>query len=153
VHRTAVHRPNATIRRTAVRRPHETVHRTVRTHRVAPHRTVVTRKTTVHRSGPAHGRVTLTSRRPAHFHRVFRAPHRYRVGVWHAPRGFAYRRFSIGERIPAVLLAAEFFLTGYDAYGLEVPPDGYIWVRDGNDAVLVDQETGEVVEVVYDVFY
>jgi len=157
-HRTVVHHPNThtTVRRTAVRRPNTTVHRTVRTHHVAPHRTVTTRRTTtVHRGHTVRGRVTV-KRGPihlAHYHRVFRAPHRYRIGVWHAPHGFAYRRFGIGERIPAVLLAAEFFLTSFDAYGLESPPDGYVWVRDGNDAVLVDQETGEVVEVEYDVFY
>lgn len=89
----------------------------------------------------------------AHFHHVFRAPHRYRIGVWHAPRGFYYRRFGIGERVPAVLLVSSYFLNDYYNYGLEDPDDGYVWVRDGDDAVLVDEDTGEVVEVEYDVFY
>jgi hypothetical protein len=47
----------------------------------------------------------------AHFHKVFRAPRRYHARAWVAPRGFTYRRFGIGERIPAVLLVADFFLT------------------------------------------
>jgi len=89
----------------------------------------------------------------AHFHRAFRAPHRFHARAWVAPRGFAYRRFSIGERIPAILLAADFFLTDYSTYGLEYPGDGCVWVRDGDDAVLVDRDTGEVIEVEYDVFY
>lgn len=149
VRRTTVHHPrtHTTVRRTTVQRPHATAHRTVRTQHVSPHRTVVTRHTNVNR------RVTVSNRRPAHYHRVFRAPHRYRVGVWHAPRGFAYRRFAIGERIPSALLAAEFFLTSYALYGLEAPPPEYVWVRDGDDAVLVDRYTGEVIEVEYDVFY
>jgi Ni/Co efflux regulator RcnB len=84
---------------------------------------------------------------------VFRASHRYRVGRWHAPWGFHYRRFGIGERIPAILLVSTYFILDYYDYGLDEPDDGYVWVRDGDDAVLVDRYTGEVVEVEYDVFY
>jgi Ni/Co efflux regulator RcnB len=51
------------------------------------------------------------------------------------------------------LLAADFFLTSYWLYGLDPPPPDYVWVRDGPDAVLVDRYTGEVIQVVYDVFY
>ncbi|HWA88966.1 MAG TPA: RcnB family protein [Rhizomicrobium sp.] len=152
-HRTVVHRE---VHRTPQR--HTTV-----TRRVTPHRTVVTRRTTAHHETTVHRKVTVAPGRNhlapgrnhpvAGFHWTRRAPHRYRIGTWHAPRGFAYRRFAIGERIPAVLLAADFFLTGYAAYGLEAPPPGYIWVRDGDDAVLVDRYTGEVIAVEYDVFY
>lgn len=148
-HRTAVHRE--TVHRAPAHR--QTVHRTV-TRRVTPHRTVVTRRTTAHHATTVHRRVTTTARsHPGHFHKAFRAPRRFHAGVWHAPRGFAYRRFAIGERVPAVLLVATFFLDAYASYGLEPPPPGYVWVRDGDDAVLVDRETGEVVEVAYGVFY
>lgn len=86
--------------------------------------------------------------------KVFRAPQRFHIArPWIAPRGFVYRRFALGERIPTVLLAADFFLSDYATYGLEYPPPGYVWVRDGGDAVLVDQSTGEVIQVEYDVFY
>jgi Ni/Co efflux regulator RcnB len=138
-------------------------HTTVTRH-VSPHRTVVTRRTTSHHNTTVHRKVTShfgngdrnnngRGRKVAGFHWSRRAPHRYHAAAWHAPRGFSYRRFSIGERIPAVLLVADFFLTDYVSYGLDVPPDGYIWVRDGNDAVLVDRYTGEVIAVEYDVFY
>jgi Ni/Co efflux regulator RcnB len=73
--------------------------------------------------------------------------------AWVGPRGFAYRRFGIGERIPGILLAADFFIADYALYGLEYPGEEYVWVRDGDDAVLVDRYTGEVIEVEYDVFY
>lgn len=33
------------------------------------------------------------------------------------------------------------------------PPYGAIWVRVGNDALLVDRDSGEVITVQYDVFY
>jgi len=95
-----------------------------------------------------HGRISV-----AHFHHVFRAPHRYRAGYWRAPWGFHYRRFGIGERIPGILLVSTYFIDDYYDYDLDEPDDGYVWVRDGDDAVLVDRYTGEVIEVEYDVFY
>ena len=143
---------------------HAQRHTTVTRH-VSSHRTVVTRRTTAHHNTTVHRKVTVNrgngdranhntgGRKVAGFHWTRRAPHRYHAAAWHAPRGFTYRRFSIGERIPAVLLVADFFLTDYVSYGLDVPPDGYIWVRDGDDAVLVDRYTGEVIAVEYDVFY
>jgi Ni/Co efflux regulator RcnB len=143
-HRAVVHRE--------IRRGPE--HRTTVTRKVTPHRTVVTRRRTSHHHTIVHRKVTVQrGRHAAGFHWVRRAPHRYRIGVWHAPYGFHYRRFSVGERIPAALLAADFFLTAYAEYGLEPPPPGYVWVRDGDDAVLVDRYTGEVIAVEYDVFY
>jgi Ni/Co efflux regulator RcnB len=148
---------------------HQTAHKTTTVHRSAPahrktvHRTVTIhhanrntthKKVIVHRKTVTHRNVTVRAHANLkHFHQSFRAPHRYRIGAWNAPRGFSYRRFGIGERIPALLLISTYFLTDYALYGLEAPDDGYIWVRDGSDAVLVDRETGEVVEVEYDVFY
>ncbi len=121
-------KPNETVRRTVTERPNgNTVRRTVTTR---PNRDVrVIRK-------------------------VVRSPRRYHAArPWIAPRGFTYRRFRLGERVPAILLAAPFFLTSYWLYGLEAAPPGYVWVRDGADAVLVNRYTGEVVQVRYDVFY
>ena len=88
------------------------------------------------------------------FRRAAQAPRRYRIArPWIAPRGYVYRRFALGERIPGVLLAAGFFLGDFGIYGLEAPPYGYVWVRDGSDAVLVDRYTGEVIQVQYGLFY
>ena len=33
------------------------------------------------------------------------------------------------------------------------PPPGTIWVRDGSDALLIDQGDGEIIQVDYSVFY
>ena len=38
------------------------------------------------------------------------------------------------------------------ALGLLTPWDGYEWVRYGDDALLVDIDTGEVIRVEYDLF-
>ncbi len=139
-----------THRTTVTRRTHPTATRH-RTH----HTTTVRRVTTTHRKVTAARHIVTGARKVdiSRYRRVVRAPHRYRINAWVAPRGFSYRRFSLGERIPGVLLAADFFLTSFALYGLEAPPDGYVWVRDGTDAVLVDRETGEVVQVQYDAFY
>lgn len=127
---------------TVQHRPHETVRRSV-TER--PNGNVVRRTVTERANGNRNVHVTR---------RVVRAPHRFHARrPWIAPRGFTYRRFSLGERVPAALLAADFFLSDYFSYGLTPPPPGYVWVRDGSDAVLVDRYTGEVVQVEYDVFY
>jgi Ni/Co efflux regulator RcnB len=121
-------KPNETVRRTVTERPNGN---TVR-------RAVTTRP---------NGNVRV-------IRKVVRSPRRYHAArPWIAPRGFVYRRFRLGERVPTVLLAAPFFLTSYSLYGLEAAPPGYVWVRDGRDAVLVNRYTGEVVQVRYDVFY
>lgn len=118
--------PNVIDKRTTVRQgPNETVRRTVTTR--------------------PNGNVRITRK-------VIRAPRRFHIRAWVAPRGFTYRRFALGERVPTLLLAAPFFLTDFITYGLTPPPPGFVWVRDGSDAVLVDQSSGEVVQVEYDLF-
>jgi Ni/Co efflux regulator RcnB len=37
-------------------------------------------------------------------------------------------------------------------FGLAPPPYGYEWVRNGDDALLIDTNTGEILQVEYDVF-
>jgi Ni/Co efflux regulator RcnB len=139
--RVVVHKNNETVRKTVTERPNGTdVRRTV-TER--PNGKVTTRTV---RERP-NGNVRVTRK-------TFRAPRRFHIGrPWVAPRGFVFRHFRLGERVPAVLLATDYFLTSYWLYGLEAPPPGYIWIREGTDAVLVDRYTGEVVQVAYDVFY
>ena len=106
------------------------------------------------RSPPAaHGRPAAARPNVAQYRRAVQAQHRYHFArPWAAPRGYAYRRFALGERIPPVLLVASFFIPAYATYGLAPPPGGYVWVRNGADAVLVDQATGEVIQVQYGLF-
>jgi Ni/Co efflux regulator RcnB len=151
--RVVVHKGNETVRKTVNERPNGTeVRRTVteRPNGADVRRTVTERPNGNMMSRPVrvrtNGNVRVT-RKVVRATRRFRAPR-----PWVAPRGFSYRRFSLGERVPAVLLGATYFLD-FALYGLEAPPPGYVWVRDGNDAVLVDQSTGEVVQVEYDIFY
>ena len=56
------------------------------------------------------------------------------------------------EILPRAYWAAPYVLADYWLFALEVPPAGYEWVRDGNDALLVNTGTGEILQVEYGVF-
>lgn len=88
------------------------------------------------------------------FYRNYYAPRRFHIGVYHAPRGYYYRRWSYGDYLPSAYYGSAFWLTNFIAYGLFTPPDDdLIWVRYGPDALLVDRYTGEIIQVRYNVFY
>jgi Ni/Co efflux regulator RcnB len=87
------------------------------------------------------------------YRRNYNSPRRFHVGVYHGPRGYNYRRYSYGQHLPSAYYARPFWLLNAIAYGLFSPPPGLIWVRYGDDALLIDQYTGEIVQVRYDVFY
>lgn len=144
-------RKAATAAKKPVRRA--TARRRAATTTARPKATTTARKTTKN----VNNTVTRNVRKTVDitkYRKVVQAPRRYRIAkAWSPPRGFAYRRFGLGERIPSALLVADFFLTGFSSYGLEAPPYGYVWVRDGVDAVLVNQATGEVIQVQYGLFY
>lgn len=87
------------------------------------------------------------------YHRAFRAPQRYRAPAYRRPSGWYYRRWSFGDILPSLFWSQSYWLTNYMLYGLPPPPFGAVWVRYGNDALLIDRYTGEVISVQYDVFY
>jgi Ni/Co efflux regulator RcnB len=87
------------------------------------------------------------------YRKTVTATHHYNAGAYRAPPGYSYRRYGVGERLPTAFFARDFWLTDYASYGLIAPPgDGYVWVRFGPDALLIDEDTGETVQVVYGVF-
>jgi Ni/Co efflux regulator RcnB len=78
--------------------------------------------------------------------------HRIHGGGYVFPSGHHYRRRHIGQRLPLIFLSEIYDFTDYAAAGFEDPPPGYEWVRYGPDLLLVDIDTGEVVDVEYGVF-
>jgi Ni/Co efflux regulator RcnB len=80
------------------------------------------------------------------------ATHHFHAGAYRAPSGYAYRRHNIGDRLDAAFYARDYWLTDYATYDLMAPPDGYVWVRFGPDALLIDEDTGEVVRIQYGLF-
>jgi Ni/Co efflux regulator RcnB len=123
--------------------------------------------TTVHRARTRHTRTTHTNTMRAGDHtnvnvhvnvdltkyrRAETATHHFHAGDYRAPVGYAYRRYNIGERLEPAFYARDYWLADYATYALMAPPDGYTWVRFGPDAMLIDENTGEVIQVQYGIF-
>jgi Ni/Co efflux regulator RcnB len=75
---------------------------------------------------------------PGAYHHNFQAPRTYRIGAYHAPRGWTYRRWGYGQILPRAYWASQYILGDYWLFGLEVPPVGFEWVRSGPDALLME---------------
>jgi Ni/Co efflux regulator RcnB len=87
------------------------------------------------------------------YRRTITTTKHYDAGTFVAPNGYTYSHYELGARMPAVLLSDDnLVLTGYSTYALSAPPAGLTWIRVGNDALLVDRTTGEVVETDYGLF-
>jgi Ni/Co efflux regulator RcnB len=87
------------------------------------------------------------------YHQNFRAERRFRVAPYRRPPGFYSHRWGWGEFLPAPFWVRDYWLIDYFDYGLPPPPFGAIWVRVGDDALLIDRDSGEIIEVDYGVFY
>jgi Ni/Co efflux regulator RcnB len=86
------------------------------------------------------------------YQRNFNAPRRYRAGGYVRPHGWYDHRWVYGEILPALFWSQNYWLSDYFDYGLADPPPGFVWVRYGDDALLIDQNSGEVLQVEYGVF-
>jgi Ni/Co efflux regulator RcnB len=87
------------------------------------------------------------------FRRAFNAPRHYHHGTYHRPSGYYAHRWTLGEFLPALFFAQNYWIDDYSDFDLGNPPDGTHWVRYGNDALLIDEDSGEVIQVVYGIFY
>jgi len=87
------------------------------------------------------------------YHRTFRAPRRFRTEFYRRPAGWYEHRWVYGEFLPAAFWARDYWIVDFEDYDLPPPPYGAIWVRVGTDALLIDEDSGEVITVAYDVFY
>jgi Ni/Co efflux regulator RcnB len=126
-----------------------TVHTTVRVH---PH------TTTVHRT-VTHGHVTAVHRTTTHsIHAVSTHRHvtpavAHRHGAYVRPAGWYAHRWAYGERLPGGWYGHNYWIVDFSLFGLITPPYDYEWIRVGDDALLVDIDTGEILRVEYGVFY
>ncbi len=82
----------------------------------------------------------------------FKAPRSYRIGPYVRPAGWVAEHWAFGQILPAAYWTAEYLIGDYWLFGLQVPPAGYEWVRDDDDAILVNTSTGEILQVEYGVF-
>ena len=82
----------------------------------------------------------------------FQAARSYKIGPYQRPSGWTNRHWGYGDRLPRAYWAPQYLLADYWLFGLEVPPVDYEWVRVGNDALLINVSTGEVLQAEYGVF-
>lgn len=73
--------------------------------------------------------------------------------AWNAPSGWHYQRYAYGQHMPSLFYGQNYWIVNFGGFGLYAPPEGYRWVRYGNDAVLVDVSSGEIIRVEYNNFY
>ncbi len=93
------------------------------------------------------------NRRYSQYYRNWNSPNRFRAGAYYRPNGFTYRRWSFGDILPSLFWGSRYQLSNYYAYDLPPPPPGTVWVRYGDDALLIDRYSGEVIQVSYSVFW
>ncbi|HTG37399.1 RcnB family protein [Sphingomonas sp.] len=79
----------------------------------------------------------------------------YRLPRYYAPSGWGrgYQRFGIGFSLSSVLFGPDYWINDPFNYRLPDAYGPYRWVRYYNDALLVDFDTGEVVDVEHDIFW
>jgi hypothetical protein len=78
----------------------------------------------------------------------------FHIGPYYAPyRDYRYNRLSIGLFLDSVFFGRNYWID--DPFYYRLPPADYgtHWVRYYNDVVLVDDYTGEVLDVIYDFFW
>ena len=108
-----------------------------RYHRVSPPKGWNNRPSTVDRSKYQHN---------------FQAPRSFRIGPYVRPPGWVAHHWAYGQILPPAYWQPEYLIGDYWLFGLQVPPAGYEWVRDDDDAILVNTSNGEILQVVYGVF-
>lgn len=87
------------------------------------------------------------------YRRNWYAPQRYHWGYYRRPPHWYRRHWVYGDYIPQAWFARDYWISNFLIFGLLAPPEGCVWVRVGDDALLIDEDTGEVIQVVYNVFY
>jgi Ni/Co efflux regulator RcnB len=92
-----------------------------------------------------------------HFHFYggrYVARQRFFLGYYYLPFAYAPRVWVIGDWLPSpYLYDGRYFVDDYWRFDLYDPPYGCRWVRVRSDALLIDIGTGEVLDVVYDLYW
>ncbi len=82
------------------------------------------------------------------------ARERFSIGIYFVPRGYAPRYWQRGQWLPTTYYGERrYHLVDYWRFDLYDPPFGARWVRVGDDALLIDYGSGEILDVVYELFW
>jgi Ni/Co efflux regulator RcnB len=86
--------------------------------------------------------------------RRYRNSHRsiFQLGIYLDPFGYDYRPYDIGYELPQGYFGQQYWIDPA-MYELPYPPEGAVWIRYWNDALLVDTYSGEVIDVIQGFFW
>lgn len=78
----------------------------------------------------------------------------FRIGRYYSPYSdYGYNRFSIGFFLEPLFYDQRYWIGDPWQYRLPPAPYGTQWVRYFDDVILVDVDTGEVLDTIYDFFW
>jgi Ni/Co efflux regulator RcnB len=78
---------------------------------------------------------------------------RFSIGFYYAPWGYSPRFWLQNWWLPVSYYDDQYVIDDFWRFDLYEPPYGCRWIRVGNDALLVDRYTGDVVDVIYDLYW
>lgn len=78
---------------------------------------------------------------------------RFRGEAFAYPRGFGYRYYQPGVRVPRAYFDSRFYIGRPDFYRLPPAYAGTRWLRIGPDALLIRAYDGQVIRVIRGLFY
>jgi len=90
---------------------------------------------------------------PNDYHHNYQAQRRYSLGRYVRPHGWYERSWSYGETLPSIFWSRNYWIDDYWMFGLTIPPYDCQWVRYGDDALLINADSGDILQVVYGLFY
>lgn len=105
---------------------------------------------------PAAGWYTAWHSQPSYDWAAWRAAHRevFHPGYYQPPGGtYAYAPLAVGALLAAEFWREQYWIVDPALYHLPPVSDPYRWVRYYNDCLLINIDTGEVVDVVQGVFW
>lgn len=71
----------------------------------------------------------------------------FTVPAYEAPRGQRYRRVSVGETLVPAFFADKYVIENFREYRLSPPAREQKYIRFGNDVVLVNTRSGNILAV------
>lgn len=90
---------------------------------------------------------------PNTYRHNYQSENRYRTRPYVRPKGWYQHRWISGDILPALFWTRTYWITDFWLFGLPIPPSGYVWVRYGPDALLVQIRTGLILQVIFGVYY
>ena len=89
-----------------------------------------------------------------HYRGRYFAHQRFSIGFYDAPFGYSSRIWVVGDWLPSTYYFDDrYVVDDYWRFDLYDPPFRCRWIRVGADALLIDIDSGEVVDAIYSLYW